>query len=399
MHEEENIQVQDPGPLRPNRPLDTLLAALAVVGVAVFIAGLGVDSTRVWYNYLLEYYFFLALGLSGLVLTAVHYVTGATWSVTVRRVAEGLSAYLPWALALSLPLFFAVPELYTWALPSTVHMFHEKHIYLNRAFYMGREAFGFAIWLGLGAAIVRNSLRQDRGEGALALYSRNRKLAPAFLILFGLTFTFVSVDLLMSLDENWYSTMFPVYCFAGLFLSGLALTTVLTVFLRRAGYLAQVVRPHHLYDLGTWIMAFSCFMVYIGFSQYMLIWYTNMPVEIVYLLKRSTGGWGWVFLLLPLLKWLLPFVVLMPSKLRGNESVLLFVGLGVLLGQWLDVYWMVAPVFSESLRLPGWIEIGLFLGFAGMFGLALRRFFRRHSLAAFNDPRIEECMKGRYLHV
>lgn len=395
---ENDTQLQNPGPLKASKTLDMALNALVAIGILTALAALSADSTRFWYNYLIEYFFFLALALAGTVLAAVHYTAGATWSVTVRRVAEGLSAYLPYALALSLPLFFAVPELYVWALPETVHLYHEKHIYLNRSFYMLREFIGFAVWIGLGMLIVKNSLRQDQ-SGSVGLYHRNRKLSPAFLILFALTFTFASFDLLMSLEENWFSTMFPVYTFSGLFLSGLSLTAVLVVLLRKADYLREAVRPHHLHDLGTWMMAFSCFMVYIGFSQYMLIWYANLPIEISYLIRRSQGGWGWVFLMLPLLKWLLPFLVLMPSRLRGSENVLLAVGVGVLFGQWLDIYWMVTPTFSETFRMPGWIEIGVFLGFAGVFGLSLVRFYRKHSLVAFNDPRLTECLKGRYLHV
>ncbi len=151
--------------------------------------------------------------------------------------------------------------------------------------------------------------------------------------------------------------------------------------------------------MATWMMAFSVFMVYIGFSQYMLIWYANLPVEIGYMMRRSSGGWGVLFPLLPVLKWLIPFIVLMPERCRRSERVILAVSAGVLVGQWLDIYWMVVPVFSSTFVPIGWMEIGVFVMFAALFGLSLRWFYRRYSLLAIKDPRLEESLKSRYMHV
>ncbi|MFH1070429.1 MAG: hypothetical protein V1794_12490 [Candidatus Glassbacteria bacterium] len=398
MHEDKTIKVSNPGPLKENRRLVTVLTVMAAAGLVCFLAGLKVDSTRAWYNFLIEYFFFMALGVAGLVLAAVHYAAGSTWSVTVRRVAEGLSAWLPVSLVLSLAFILAIPALYAWDLPEHIHLWHEKHLYLCKTCFMLRQFLSYAIWIGLGMAIVRNSLRQD-ASGDVGLYWRNKKLSIIFLLLFALTITFMSVDMLMSLEESWYSTIFPVYIFAGLFLSGYAASTILVIVFRRAGYLAEAVQDHHLRDLGTWLMAFSVFMVYIGFSQYMLIWYANLPHEIGYMIERSQGGWGYLFALLPVLKWVVPFVVLMPERWRKNETVLLVVCAIVLVGQWLDLYWLVVPAFQTNFVWFGWLEAGVFVGFAGLFGLSLLRFYRKNSLVAHRDPRLEECMKGRYLHV
>ncbi|HLA41568.1 MAG TPA: hypothetical protein VJ417_16315 [Candidatus Glassbacteria bacterium] len=398
MNEDKAITISDPGPLKDNGKLNAVLLVMAGLGVVFFLAGMLLDPRRTWYNFIIDYFFFMALGVAGLVLAAVHYAAGATWSVTVRRVAEGMSAWLPVSLVLSLLLILAIPALYAWDLPEHIHLWHEKHIYLCKKCFMLRQFLSYAIWIWLGMAIVRNSLKQD-STGDTNLYWRNKRLSVIFLLLFALTITFMSVDLLMSLEETWYSTMFPVYIFAGLFLSGYAACVILVIVFRRAGYLAEAVQDYHLRDMGTWLMAFSVFMVYIGFSQYMLIWYANLPLEIGYMIKRSHGGWGYIFVLLPLLKWIVPFVVLMPERWRRNENVLLAVCAGVLIGQWLDLYWIVVPAFSDKFIWFGWIEAGVLMGFAGLFGLALLRFYRRHSLVAHRDPRLEECMKGRYLHV
>lgn len=393
-----SITIKNPGPMNGGRGLDLLLVVLAVLGLAVFVAALLADPTRAWYNYLINYVFFMALAVAGVVLTGVHYASGATWSVTMRRVAEGMSAYLPVSLLLCLPLFFAIPTLYEWASPEHVHLHGEKHLYLCKPCFMGRQVLCYAVWIGLGMLMVCNSLRQDK-SGDHRFHLHNRRIAPLFLILFALTITFCSVDLLMSLEEAFYSTMFPVYIFAGLFLSGYALASILVIVFRRRGYLAEAVRDHHLRDMATWMMAFSVFMVYIGFSQYMLIWYANLPIEIGYMMRRSTGGWGTLFVLLPVLKWLIPFIVLMPERFRRSERVILAVSSGVLVGQWLDIYWMVVPVFSETFVPIGWMELGVFVMFAALFGLSLRWFYRRYSLVAIKDPRLEESLKGRYMHV
>ena len=298
MNEDKAITISDPGPLKDNGKLNAVLLVMAGLGVVFFLAGMLLDPRRTWYNFIIDYFFFMALGVAGLVLAAVHYAAGATWSVTVRRVAEGMSAWLPVSLVLSLLLILAIPALYAWDLPEHIHLWHEKHIYLCKKCFMLRQFLSYAIWIWLGMAIVRNSLKQD-STGDTNLYWRNKRLSVIFLLLFALTITFMSVDLLMSLEETWYSTMFPVYIFAGLFLSGYAACVILVIVFRRAGYLAEAVQDYHLRDMGTWLMAFSVFMVYIGFSQYMLIWYANLPLEIGYMIKRSHGGWGYIFVLLP----------------------------------------------------------------------------------------------------
>lgn len=391
--------MKNTGPLEANGKWDRIFLGIMALGVVLFVVALMVDSQRAWYNYLIVFFFFLTLSMGGMVFVGVQYAASAAWSVTVRRIAEGLFSWLPVAFILLVGLFIGIPKLYEWYGPAPADFFtYTKEVYLTSLWFIVRQLFFFGLWALLGFLIVRNSLKQDQ-TGNAGLTLANKKLSIIFLIVFGYSFTFSSMDLLMSLEEHFYSTMFGVYCFAGAFLSGMSLVAIITILLKRNGYLKGAVEHKHLHDLGTWIMAFSVFMVYIGFAQYMLIWYANLPHEIIYLVPRSVKGWQYLFILLPILKWLVPFIVLMPEKFRANPKVLMGVSILVLVGQYLDIYWMVVPSFSESFRMIGWIEIGVFLVFAGLFGLVLRRFYLRYSLIPVADPSLETCVKGRYQHV
>jgi hypothetical protein len=399
MHKEQNIEVKNAGPMGKTSGYDRIMLAFIIVGAIVFATGLFVEAERTWYNYLIDFFFFTCLALGGLLFTAVQHGTSASWSVSVRRIAEGMTSFLPVAFVLLIILFIGIPKLYQWSdFQPGSYFTYTKKVYLTSIWFIVREVFFFALWILLAWLIVKNSLKQDKTQQP-GITRTNKKLSIFFVIVFAYTFTFSSMDLLMSLEEHFYSTMFGVYCFAGLFLSGMAALATIVLSLRKLGYLENAVQKKHLHDLGTWLMAFSVFMVYIGFSQYMLIWYADLPHEIGYMVTRSKHGWQFLFVLLPLLKWIIPFVVLMPDKFRSSPKVLFSVAVGILIGQWLDIYWMVVPSFSESFRMISWIEIGIFLGFFGIFSLTLKRFYQKYPLLASGDPSLDTCLKGRYLHV
>ena len=244
MHHETDITISDPGPLPVNRNLMLSYYAMVALGVATFSVGMMLDKQRTWYNFLIEYFFFLALGLSGYFFTALNYVAGATWSTPFKRIAEGMGSYLKYALILAPVILMGIPSLYVWADPNHHHPDPMKHIYLCRWCYGLRLLIGFLIWIGLGGILLKNSLAQDKGAAGI-LSEKNKKLAVFFILLFALTWTFTSVDLLMSLEELWFSTIFPVYCFSGLFLSGLSMIALLAIAFRRGNYTGGLIHEIH----------------------------------------------------------------------------------------------------------------------------------------------------------
>ncbi len=405
-------EVKDPGPVRISKGLMGGFIVAIILGLLLVIDGFASDSVRAWQGLLLSYMFFLMLGLGGVVFTAIQYVASARWSVAVRRFAEGMAWFLPFGLLIFLVISIGgYGTLYD--VESTLReslgkggVYHNnssndlitKGFFLSQPFVVVKGIVFYAIWGGMAFLILRNSLSSDkaRKEGE-RLKQKNIKLSIAFLILFGYTFSIHCIDLLMALESKWFSTMFGVYCFSGLFLSTTCVIALITLAFRRVPTVRPAITHRQLYDLGTWIMAFSCFMCYIGFSQYMLIWYANIPEETFYMIARSQNGWGLVFVLLPLLKWIVPFAGLMPQPFRGNPTVIVIVCLLVLTGQFLDLYWMIYPVFNSSPVFPGTAAIGSFLALLGVFGICLNQAYSRNSVLPMGDPHLVMSVNGSYL--
>lgn len=385
------------GPIQPPLGVKAMFGILFVLGAATFLIEVRTDPTRAYAAFLIGFWYFMGLGLAGTFFTALHYIVGATWSVVVRRVAESFSSYLPIALLLLLVVLLGIPHLYVWSAPAGGESAHAgadltKGGYLSAPFFTLRNVIFLVLWSAFAWYFIRNSLRQDKTPDP-KLVKSSVKASAAFILLFALTVTLAGFDLLMSLEPTWYSTIFGVYCFAGLWQSGLAAIAIVMVLLRRQGALQGVLSRFHYWDIGKLMFAFSVFWMYIAFSQFMLIWYANLPEEITYMIHRTFTGWGGVGIALGTLRFVIPFFVLMPQKWKENEMVLLTVGGCILLGQWIDLYWLVLPAFSPQSVVLGWTEIGITLGFVGLFGWWILRFLSKHPVAAANDPLFEASVR------
>ena len=376
-------------PIEVSGRLRSTLMALAAIGLVTAVAGAGLAPQRMWANWLLVSYYALTLSLGGLCFVAIHYATGGTWGVAFRRVPEALAALLPvTAIAVGVVLV-ARPQLYLWtggdygAGAGSALAF--KRAWLDWPFFLARAVIYGSVWAVFAWAIRRESRLQD-GGAALARRAANRRLSAAFLVVFAVTFSLATFDWIMSLEPAWYSTVFAVYQFAGLFLAGLAAITLLVIWLERTGPLAGVVTDSHLHDLGKLVFAFSTFWAYIWFCQYMLIWYANIPEETTYFVARTHGGWLVAFVGTAVLNWGVPFVVLLPRAAKRNRRVLAAVALVVLAGRWLDLYLMILPPFTGGSPAIGVWEIGLLAGGAGLFGLGLLGALRAAPMVPAGDP-------------
>ena len=373
-----------------------MFGILVAIGTLSFLLGVRSDPTHAYAGFLLGYVYVLGIALAGTFFTALHHLVGATWSVVVRRVAEAFSSYLWIAWGLALVLLLGIPKLYAWSAHPVVEGGHGLD--LTKGGWLSTGAFSFrilailGIWTAFGWYFRRNSLRQDQ-TGEVALTRANGKAAALFVLLFALTATLVAFDLLMSLEPTWYSTIFGVYFFAGLWQAGLATLAIVVVLLRRMGALEGVVNRFHYWDLGKYMFAFSVFWMYIAFSQFMLIWYANLPEETFWMIKRTYTSWGGVGIALMVLRFGIPFFALMPQRVKENEVALLTIGGIILVGHWLDLYWTIFPVFSKAGVALGWTEIGITLGFVGLFGWKVLDFLAKHPVAAHRDPLFEESVR------
>jgi hypothetical protein len=365
---------------RPSTATAAVFLTMTVAGGVALVAGFLLEpAQRTWVNLLVASNFLIGLGLGGLLLVALHYVTGARWDLPLRRVPEAMTAALPVAAVGIAAVLICCPSLYSSASSTETPESPLHHLWHNRAFFLVRSLVYFALWIGFALTIVRNSRRQDTQHDN-APTNKNRRLSAGFLVIFGMTCWLASTDWLMSLERNWSSTIFSVYNFAGIFLSALAAMILLVLWLRRFSSLQTVVKTNHLHDLGTLLFSMSSFWMYIWFCQYMLIWYVNNPEETSYLRVRWQGTWPtWMFVDLAL-NWAIPFVVLLFRYSKRNPLILGCMAVLVLVGRWVDLSLMILPTQSGSPQQPGLLEAGLLIGAVGVFGLVVFWNLRRAPL-------------------
>ena len=358
----------------------TVLGAVGAVGVY-----LGEGPERFWANWLVWTLYLLTLGLGNLFLVALERLVGAHWSVPMRRVPERIAALIPLAVPLLLVGLFALPVLFPWTHAEAKHnpILIAKAPWLNLPFFVIRLVACAVAWLLFYRFYVRGSLRQDESKDP-AFTVRARKLAPLFMVVFFFTVTIVAFDWISGLEPEWYSDMFGVYLFAGTFVSGIAAMALGVLGLIRRGRLPEV-KDKHYYNLGTLGLAFTVFYSYIGFAQYMLIWYANLPEEVVWFKHRIEGAWYPVALSLTVLHFFLPFFLLIGSVGKKSPRLLRVAALSILLGHFVDLYWLIFPVLGAEPQL-GWPELAMASLFLGLGFLQIRRAMNRGADMPVGDP-------------
>jgi hypothetical protein len=372
------------------------LAAVAAIGGVILLIGLGIAPGRAWPDLLLGSFAMVCLGLSGIFFVALQYASGAVWSIPLRRVGEALAAALPIGGLGILAVLLVHPSIYPWYGHSeivTEGWAGFKSAWLSYPFFLVRAVIYLAAWLGFSWEIRRNSHRQDR-EGGYELSRKNTRLSVAFMVVFGVTFWLASTDWVMSLEPNWASTIFGLYHFSGMFLSGLATIALFAIALRAIGPLRHGVSNDQFLDLGRLIVAFATFWAYIWFSQYMLIWYANLTEETPYMVLRTSSGWGKLFVVNLLLNWTLPFLLLLPRKNKINPRTLATASTIVLLGRVCDLYLMIIPPFSAASPRPViWDFAALSVVAAGLVLVTMRSFFASEPIPV-GDPLLSPSMQS-----
>lgn len=378
--------------LQSIRRTGLILLGIGLLGTALTAA---ISPERIVPNYTIGFVFVLSIALTATFTSALLFLVRAGWSAAVRRIIEFIASPLPY-LVFGLIPFALVPGIF-------FHWLHELHAgdpiveskswYLNQTFLMLRLLLYFLVWLSMYRFVVGNSLRQDGApEGDWRPTLRNFRGAALWVLLYALTFTFAAVDLLMALEPHWYSTVFGVYVFAGSFSATLAVVILAVVLLRERGYLRDFITVEHYHDLGKLLFAFCIFWAYIAFSQYMLIWYGNLPEETVYFLKRmGQGRWQVFGILLPVLRFILPFALLLRRDTKRKALTLVLASSTVLLGHYVDIAWIVLPAFAPSLRW-GWQEVTVWCAFVGVFLLVATRLAERVPAVAHRDPYLQESL-------
>jgi hypothetical protein len=363
----------------------TALATAAILGITAIIA-----PDRAWANLLLAALFLVTLGLGGALFIALTNVCGAGWSVAFRRVPEALTGLLPLGGALLLVAVLAHLRQYAWHHhgDGDAGTFWFKELWLEPKFFAARAVSFVMLWIAFSRVLVNQSRRQD----TMADASASVVTSILFLAMFAITISLAGVDWIMALEPMWFSTMWGVYQFSGLILSTLAAMIIACILLRRYGPLAGVFRDDHLHDLSKLLLGFSCFWMYIWFSQYMLIWYSNLPEETSYFVTRTHGSWGPIVVASIVLNWVIPFFVLLPRPCKRNEGIMLKISIVVLLGRWVDLYVMRFPPTTGNTPVFGIPEVATIIGLCCLIPLLFMRSFAAAEPVPRNDPWLAESL-------
>jgi hypothetical protein len=387
-----------------------VLMGVIALGAAATLVGIMGDHTdhhqRTWASLLVNAFFFLGITLGALFFYSLQNATETAWSVLVKRVFEGIMGFLPIG-AIAMVVVLAAGSMhwhhiYHWMDaklydPSDLEHYDPiiagKKAFLNQPFYWLRTIAYLATFILFARWFRSKSLEMDRMSGDtlvrthLLVYRRS----ALFLVFFAVFSSILAWDWLMSIDAHWFSTLYGWYAFSGMWVSAMITGVILVLYLKRKGYLPQVSNSH-IHDMGKWVFAISFLWSYLYFSQFMLIWYSNIPEEVTYFQTRINEHpalmWGTFFI-----NFAVPMVMLMSRDAKRNPRFLIGVGSVIFVGHWLDVNMMVMPgALGHHFHGIGLLEVGMFVTFLGAFIYTVLNTLTKAPLTPVNHPYLEESV-------
>jgi len=365
---------------------------VGIVGLVLSAIGGFLQPPHFFQAYLVAYIFWASIALGSIALLAIQYLTGGVWGVLIRRPLESAAKTLPLLLIGFVPIFLGMRHLYSWSRHDVMEhdvLLQKKAAYLNVPFFSARTIVFFILWIAIGYLLTKwDREYEDTGNPRLIL--RIRKVSAAALLIMTLTLTFASVDWMMSLEPHWYSTIFGVYFFAGSVVAVFATLILLALAARPA--LGEVVTAEHFHDLGKLLFAFVVFWAYIAFSQFMLIWYGNLPEETIWFAHRLEHGWEPVTVALVLGHFVIPFFFLLSRGAKRNRIALAVAAVWMLVVHAVDVYWLVMPAVERGGFHFLWVDLLNWIAVGGLALGALGLLARRRALVPVADPRLPESL-------
>jgi hypothetical protein len=357
-------------------------------------------TARFWANMLINSYYFLLFAVGALFFVALQYAANAGWATLIKRIAEGISGYIPIGfIILLITLYFGGTQLYHW-----LHYEHEglkegmagfdkildgKSAFLNSKFlFLGVPLFCL-IWYTFRIILRRLSLREDV-EGGITIFKKSITYSAAFLVIFGFSFSIFVWLVIMSVDAHWYSTIYTVNNFAVMFVTTITVLCFFTIYLKSKGYM-ELVSDEIFHDMGKFMFAFCVFWAYTWLAQFLLIWYANIHEEVVYFNIRLHGYFRPIFFTNLFMNFFIPFLILMMRNAKRNPKSLIVAGAFILVGHWLDVYLMIMPgIMGQYQSGIGLLEIGMPIAFTGVFIYVVQACIAKNNLYAINHPYIME---------
>lgn len=365
--------------------------SMIVIGIVAMVLAFTGDPVRAWASYLLNNVYFLSLAVGAMLFVSIQRVTHSGWSAGFIRVPEAMGAYIPVAAVLFLLLIPGTHSLYHWSHADAVShdpLLAHKAIYLNVPFWTLRMVVFFSLWILMTWLLRRLSKREDV-LGGLTFFKKGEHYSKIYIFIVIITFSFANIDWIMSIDAHWYSTIFAIKNFVAAFHHASIIIAFIVLILNQKGYF-PFLNKFHVGDFSRYIFMLCIIWGYFWFTEFMIIWYANIPEETAYFLPRVRGeGWRVFFFANILLNWFLPFVLLMPKGMARNKLVVKIVIPFLIVGQFIDLYLQIFPG-TVGEQVLGFQEIGIFIGFTGLFMLITGRALTRANLYPINHPFLEE---------
>jgi hypothetical protein len=384
--------------------IQSVALGIGMIGIILWVIGTifsGNAGQTFFQSYLVAYVFWVGITLGCLGWLLIQYLGGATWGVVIRRLLESASHTLILMAVLFVPIRFGLHKIYEWSHDlntiqneTVKNLIQHKSKWLNPNFFTLRAAIYFGIWILLMYVLVKRSHRQDETADPQLVQSAQNWSGPGFLI-YGLACTFAAIDWVMSLDAEWFSTIFGLIMIAGQGVLSMAFIISVCLLLSKREPLSHVLQPKHFHDLGKLLLALVMLWAYFSFSQILIIWAGNLPEEIPWYLERFTGVWRYIGVAIIVLHFALPFLLLLSRDLKRNSRKLVMVAWLIIVMRFIDLLWMIVPEFEHG--HPGHLSKYFVYAAAtiGMGGLWLGWFFwrlRQRSLLPYNDPLLDEAL-------
>ncbi len=373
----------------------TISLVIFSVGLIMSLIASFQDLERSLVNYNVIFSFLVSVSVGNIFLFAIEYLAGAVWSTVMRRIVEIFMSFVPILFFLGLLIVFNTGHIFHWAHEEVVQadkILKSKQPYLNQQFFVIRYLFYFLVWALFAYFMNRNSNQQDISKDQNLTFN-NSKLSALFLPFFALTLSFFAVDFLMSTEPHWFSTIFGVYYFSGTVLASLAVVTITIILLFEKGYFGNLLKSNHFYNLGALLFAFVNFWTYIAFSQFLLIWYANLPEENFWMIHRWESGWEIFSFILIFGHFLIPYFALLSQPSKSNLNRLKIISIWILLMHYVDLYWLVFPSIYKKLVF-GWIEISFILLLIGVIMLLFQfRYNKIKNIIPVGDPKLKRSLE------
>ena len=369
-------------------------AAMLCIGAGVIlaIAGMALNQSAIIPAYLVGAMYVVGISVTALFFSALQFLVRAGWSASLRRIPEMMGWFAQFSIVILLPILIFRNSFF-----HGIEDIPSKAPYTNTPFFIVRVIGYCLFWFWMHRYIVGNSIKQDDASDYTPTVKNYKRSAP-FVLGYALTITFAAFDLMMALEPHWFSTIFGLYYFAGNFVSTLSVIALLVMSVMNSGELKGYITKEHMHDLGKLMFAFTIFWTYIHFSQYFLIWYSNLPEETFYYIERTMNGWevlGWSSLVL---HFIVPFALLLRQDVKRNQTIVKTAAFILLFAHFIDLSWIIIPAYRHNgihhfdvfaLVAAG----GVCLLFMGVLLFFTAKRMNTVSGVAHNDPYIAESVE------